>query len=32
MPDITVSAEVLRGVDIGAGIDIQSNQSAESDR
>ena len=32
MPDITVSVEVLRGVDVGAEIDIQSNQSAESDR
>ena len=32
MPDITVSVEVLLGVDVGAALAIQSNQSADSDR
>ena len=32
MPDITVSVEVLLGVDVGASLAIQANPSADSDR
>ena len=32
MPDITVSVEVLLGVDVGTELTIQSNPSADSDR